>query len=81
MIRVLFIIFLLLPGFAFAQAANPQEQIERTIGSLFVQNTNLAAQLQTLQSRTATLTEDLAKALARVKELEEKSGNAAEPAK
>lgn len=47
------------------QPPNPQQQIEQTIGSLFITNTNLSAQLAALQA-------ELAKANARLKELEPK---------
>lgn len=60
--------FCLLSAVALAQQqplTNPQEQIEKTIGSLFVANTNLTAQLQQAQI-------ELAKAQARIKELEAK---------
>lgn len=62
----------LLPSLAWGQPAtspppNPQEQIERTIGNLFVTNTNLAAQLQVTQM-------NLNKAQERIKELEQAKG-------
>lgn len=47
------------------QPPNPQQQIEQTIGNLFITNTNLSAQLAALQA-------ELAKANARIKELEPK---------
>lgn len=54
----------LLASPAFAQTASPQEQIERTIGKLYVENVTLAAQVATLQA-------ELIKARDRVKELED----------
>lgn len=65
----------LIPSLAWAQqppAPTAQEQIERTIGSLFVSNTNLTAQLQALSGQLQTAQADLAKAQAKIKELEEK---------
>lgn len=44
---------------------NPQEQIERTIGGLFVANTNLTSQVQALQAQLAEMQK-------RIKELEPK---------
>jgi peptidoglycan hydrolase CwlO-like protein len=76
--------FLLIVGSADAQTAappNPQEQIERTIGNLFIANTNLTSQVQSLQAQIAEmqkqtkpgLADDLVKAQARIKELETKA--------
>ena len=46
------------------QSVNPQEQVERTIGSLFVQNTTLMAQVQSLQMQLTDLKKQLADAKA-----------------
>lgn len=43
------------PAFAQTATPNPQEQIERTIGSLFVANTNLQAQLAAANAQIADL--------------------------
>lgn len=52
-------------AFAQQQPSNPQEQIERTIGSLFIANTNLTSQVQSLQVQIAEMQK-------RIKELEPK---------
>jgi hypothetical protein len=52
---------------------NPQDQIERAIGNLFVSGINLAAQLQGANARATALMEELAKAQAKIKELEAKT--------
>jgi predicted nucleic acid-binding Zn-ribbon protein len=62
--KVLALALLAMPASAGAQQA--QEQIERTIGSLFIANTTLSAQVQSLQA-------ELAAARARIKELETKA--------
>lgn len=41
-------------------ASNPQEQIERTIGNLFIANTNLTSQVQSLQVQLAETQKQLA---------------------
>lgn len=67
---VLVLAAIAIPNLALAQQLppppNPQEQIERTIGNLFIANTNLTAQLQSMQA-------NLTKAQERIKELEDKA--------
>lgn len=60
MIRLLPLALLLLAAPAAAQSA--QEQIERTIGSLVVQNATLSEQLRTANDMVAKLQKELAEA-------------------